>query len=73
MFEGTDSVLIINNESFPSKISYKSFKTLILPMQNSYCDHRKLSSILYFCVLTSLAVLKMTAKRTKSNISEVIQ
>jgi hypothetical protein len=36
MFDEIDTVL--NNESVPSKISYKSFKNL--PMQNSYCDNR---------------------------------
>jgi hypothetical protein len=34
MFEETDSVLNISN------ISYKSFKTQDLLLQNSYCDHR---------------------------------
>jgi hypothetical protein len=40
MFDGTDSVL----KSVPvaSNISYKSFK--ILPMKNSYCDHRNFDS-----------------------------
>jgi hypothetical protein len=33
----------------------------------------ELSGILYFCVMTSLVVLKMGAKRRKSKISEVIQ
>ena len=32
MFEGTV-------KQFPSKISYKSFKTQNLAVQNSYCDH----------------------------------
>ena len=36
MFEATESVLI--PESVPSNISYKSFKTYNLQMQNSYCD-----------------------------------
>jgi hypothetical protein len=40
MFDGTDA---LNTESVPSKISYKSFKTL--PMQNSYCDHRNFDSV----------------------------
>jgi hypothetical protein len=43
MFGGTDSVL--NIESVPSNISYKSFKTQNLPMQNSYCDHRNFGSV----------------------------
>jgi hypothetical protein len=38
MFDATDSVF--NNETDPSNISYKSFKTSNLPLQNSYCDHR---------------------------------
>ena len=38
MFEGTDSVL--NTELVPSNISYKSFKTWNLYIENSYCDHR---------------------------------
>ena len=37
MFEETDSLL--KNESAPSKISNKSFKTYNLAMQNFYCDH----------------------------------
>jgi hypothetical protein len=36
---------LLNNESVPSKISYKSFKTQNLPMQNSYCDHRNFDSV----------------------------
>ena len=40
MCEETDSVL--NSESVPSNISYKSFKTWNLPMQNSYYDHRNI-------------------------------
>ena len=35
MFEATD--LMLNTESVPSNISYKSFKT-------SYCDHRNFDS-----------------------------
>jgi hypothetical protein len=42
MFEETDSVL--NIKLVPSNISYKSFKKL-LPMQNSYCDHRNFDSV----------------------------
>jgi hypothetical protein len=42
MFEGTD--LVLNTESVPSNISYKSFKTWNLPMQNYYCDHRNFGS-----------------------------
>ena len=42
MFEETDS--LFNTESVPSNISYKSFKTQNLPMQNSYCDHRNFDS-----------------------------
>ena len=37
MFEETS----VNNESAPSKMSYKIIQNLELPMQNSYsCDHR---------------------------------
>jgi hypothetical protein len=43
MFEGTDSVF--DTESVPSNISYKSFETYNLPMQNSYCDHRNFDSV----------------------------
>ena len=43
MCEGTESVS--NIESVPSIISYKSFKTYNLPMQNSYCDHRHFDSV----------------------------
>jgi hypothetical protein len=43
MIEGIDSVF--NNESVSSDISYKSFKTYNLPMQNSYCDHRNFDSV----------------------------
>ena len=43
MFEETDSVL--NIEPVPSNVSYKSFKTQNLPMQNSYCDHRNFDSV----------------------------
>ena len=43
MFEVTD--LMLNTESVPSNISYKSFKTKNLPMQNSYCDHRNFDSV----------------------------
>ncbi len=42
MFEGIDSAL--KTYPVPSNISYKSFKTYNLPMQNSdlqYYDHRK--------------------------------
>jgi hypothetical protein len=42
IYEGTDS--LFNGESVSSNISYKSFKTLNLPMQNSYCDHRNFDS-----------------------------
>jgi hypothetical protein len=35
----------LNTESVPSNISYKSFKTYNLPMQNSYCDHRNFDSV----------------------------
>ena len=44
MFDGTESLL--NTESVLSNISYKSFKTYNLPMQNSYCDHRNFDSVL---------------------------
>jgi hypothetical protein len=43
MFEETDSVL--NTKPVPSNISYKSFGTKNLPMQNSYCDHRNFDSV----------------------------
>ena len=43
MFEETDSVL--NNEPISSDASHKSFKTRILLMQNSYCDHRNFDSV----------------------------
>jgi hypothetical protein len=43
MFEETD--LLLNTESISSNISYKSFKTYNLPMQNSYCDHRIFDSV----------------------------
>ena len=43
MFEGTD--LVLNNESIPSNISYKCFKTQNLPMQNFYCDHRNFDGV----------------------------
>ena len=44
MFEAIDSVL--SSKSVPShSISYKSFKTRIVPMQNSYCDHRNVDSV----------------------------
>jgi hypothetical protein len=43
MFEETDSAF--NIESVPSNISYKSFKTWNLPMQNSYCVHRNFDSL----------------------------
>ncbi len=42
MFEGT--AYVFNTESVPSNISYKSYKTYNLPMQDSYCDHRNLDS-----------------------------
>jgi hypothetical protein len=35
--------LVINSEPVLSNISYKSFKTCNLPMQNSHCDHRNLT------------------------------
>ena len=38
--ELSDTLFACNNESVPSSISYKSFKTL--PMQNSYCDTKLL-------------------------------
>jgi hypothetical protein len=43
MFEQTDFML--NTKSVSSNISYKSFKILNLPMQNSYCDHRNFDSV----------------------------
>jgi hypothetical protein len=43
VWEGTNSVL--NTESVPSNISYRSFKTKNLPMQNTYCDHRNFDSV----------------------------
>ena len=43
MFEETDSSF--NTNSVPSNISYKSFKTYNLPLQNSYCDHRNFDSV----------------------------
>ena len=43
MLDETDSVLF--TESVSSNISYKSFKTQSLLMQNSYCDHRKVESV----------------------------
>ena len=43
MFEGNDSVL--NSDSVPSKLSYKSFRTLNLPLQNTSCDHRNFDSV----------------------------
>jgi hypothetical protein len=43
MFEETYSEL--NTVSVPLKISYKSFKTYNLPMQNSYCDHRNFDGV----------------------------
>ena len=42
MLEGTDSVF--NTVLVPSNISYKSFKTYNLPMENSYCDDRNVDS-----------------------------
>ena len=36
---------MFNTDSVPSNISYKSFKTLNLPMQNSYCDDRNFDSV----------------------------
>ena len=43
MFEVIDYVS--NIKSVLSNISYKSFKTQNLPMQNSYCDHRNFDSV----------------------------
>jgi hypothetical protein len=43
MFEGNDSM--INTASVPSDISYKSFKTQNLQIQNSYCDYRNVDSV----------------------------
>jgi hypothetical protein len=43
MFGGT--VKPLYTEPIPSKISYKSFKTQNLPVQNSYCDHRNFDSV----------------------------
>ena len=34
---------MLNTESVPSRISYKSFKTL--PKKNPYCDHRNFDSV----------------------------
>ena len=42
MFEGTD--LVLNTDSVRPNISYKSFKTQKLSLQNSYCDHRNFDS-----------------------------
>jgi hypothetical protein len=47
MFEGTGI------ESVPTNISYKSFKTYNLSMQNSYCDHRNFDSV-YKAALTDM-------------------
>ena len=38
--------LMFNTESVPSNISYNSFKTSNLPMQNSYCDFRNFDSVI---------------------------
>jgi hypothetical protein len=43
MFEGTD--LMLNTDSVPTNISFKSFKTYNLPTQNSYCDDRNFDSV----------------------------
>jgi hypothetical protein len=37
--------LVLNTKSVSSNISYKSFKTYNLPMQNSYCDHRNFDNV----------------------------
>ena len=43
MFEETD--LVLNKHRVPSNISYKTFETQNLTMQNSYCDHRNFDSV----------------------------
>ena len=43
MLERSDS--LFNNEPVFSNISYKSFKTQNLPLQNSYCDHRNVDIV----------------------------
>jgi hypothetical protein len=49
MIEGTD--LVFNTESVTSNISYKSFRTSNLAMQNSYCDHRNVNQPLIVLIL----------------------
>jgi hypothetical protein len=49
MIEGTD--LVFNTESVPSNISYKSFRTSNLAMQNSYCDLRNVNQPLIVLIL----------------------
>ncbi len=36
---------MLNIESFPSNISYKSSKTSNIPMQNSHCDYRNFDNV----------------------------
>ena len=65
MFEGTDPVL--NTSSVPSHISYKSFTTRILPMQNSYCDYRNVDNVNIDCVIylfwnVALSVRSLSSK-----------
>ena len=43
MFERTD--LMLNTDSVPTNISYKSFKTQNLSTQNLYCDDRNFDSV----------------------------
>jgi hypothetical protein len=50
---GTD--LVFNTESVPSNISYKSFRTSNLAMQNSYCDHRNVNQPLIVLILFNFA------------------
>ena len=85
MFEGTVSVF--NTKSIFSNISYKSFKTQNLPMQNSYCDHRNFDSVnhreeivqrgdrhldnLNFCVTRSTQVPRATQNLPASAVAEI--